>query len=146
MTKDDKELLLKDLCARLPYGVICHYDCVFRCDTIVVQRTNARGKLVGIEPTFDGEFGFMVDYTKINAWYDNIRPYLHPMSSITKEEREEFRMLGGVMSYSPQHNTWAISAFSPEAYDWLNKKMFDFRGLIPKGLALKAPEVMYKNV
>ena len=65
------------------------------------------------------------------------------MSSMTEEERGEFRNFGGVMSYSPQHDTWAISALAPEAYDWLNKNMFDYRGLIEKGLALKAPKDMY---
>jgi hypothetical protein len=75
--------------------------------------------------------------------YYQIKPYLRPMSSMTDEERGEFRKVGGVMSHSPQHDTWAISAFAPEAYDWLNAHHFDYRGLIEKGLALEAPKGMY---
>jgi hypothetical protein len=77
---------------------------------------------------------------------DNIvlKPYLRPMSSMTDEERDEFNKVGGVTSYNPQNDTWAISAFTPEAYDWLNKNAFDYRGLIPMGLALKAREGMYE--
>jgi hypothetical protein len=63
---------------------------------------------------------------------------------MTDDEREEYRKLGGVMSYNSEHDTWAICAFTPEAYDWLNKKMFDYRGLIPMGLAIEAPEGMYE--
>lgn len=66
------------------------------------------------------------------------------MSSITEDEREEYRKLGGIMGYDSEHDTWAMCAFAPEAYDWLNKKMFDYRGLISKGLALEAPKDMYK--
>lgn len=67
------------------------------------------------------------------------------MSSMTEDEREEYRKLGGVMSYDSEHDIWAICTFTPEAYDWLNKKMFDYRGLIPVGLAMEAPEDMYSN-
>lgn len=74
-----------------------------------------------------------IDKDKLeDSWYFNgifeiidCKPYLRPMSSMTEEERDEFRKTGGVMSYSPQHDTWAISAFAPEAYDWLNKNKFD---------------------
>lgn len=37
MKQEDKDLLLKDLCARIPYGVICHYNCAIRCDTMEIN-------------------------------------------------------------------------------------------------------------
>lgn len=141
MAKEEKKLLLNVLKDGLPYG-------------LKLQITDDDGF------TFNGELRVLsknwcrlniadpVKRAKIknptiplNCIY--IKPYLRPMSSMTDEEREEFRKTGGVMSYSPQHDTWAISAFAPEAYDWLNKNKFDYRGLIPMGLALEAAEGMY---
>ena len=69
-----------------------------------------------------------------------VKPYLRPLSSMTPEERDIFRSLGGVMSYSPQHDTWALCAFSPEAYDYLNANYFDYRGLIPRNLAIEVTQ------
>ena len=114
MTQEYKQLLLKDLCGRLPYRVFMG---------------NKEWNRKPYQLTCDE-----VQYMIMSDDYEDV-PYLRPMSSMTEEEREEFRLLGGVISYNPNHNTYSISAFSPEAYDWLNKKMFDYRGLIPKGLA-----------
>lgn len=63
---------------------------------------------------------------------ESIKPYLRPMSSMTEEEYDELCEL-------------ANSKFIGDSkeIDWLNKKMFDYRGLIPMGLALEAPEEMY---
>ena len=125
MTQEEKRLLVKDLCARLPYGVIYHRNDGANIELREVDIKNGT-----------------LNYTD-NIVVRECKPYLHPMSSMTEEEREEFRMIGGVTSYSPQHNTWAICAFSPEAYDWLLANHFDYRSLIEKGLALEAPEGMY---
>ena len=137
MTKEEKSLLIKELCARLPYRIN------------ILTEDNDKGHIIGVDDTENGVFVIHIiedgDSYTCDESIENFKPYLRPMSSMTEEEREEFRMLGGVMSYSLQHNTWAISAFSPEAYDWLNKKMFDYRGLIEKGLALEAEEGMYKT-
>lgn len=137
MTKQEKQLLLIDLCSRLPYGVKIHEtSSTTKMEPFIplgIEGTNIIRKDYRCESTnYIGSIGI-----------EMCLPYLRPMSSMTEEERGEFRILGGVMSYSPQHNTWAISAFAPEAYDWLNKKMFDYRGLISMGLALEAPENMY---
>ena len=122
MTPEEKKLLLIDLCGRLPYGVKVHitdewfydkiepYDRRLDCDVIKNIREN--------------------QYT--------VKPYLRSLGSMTDEERDDFRNAGGVMSHNVQNDTWAISAFTPEAYDWLNKYGFDYRGLIPMGLALEA--------
>jgi hypothetical protein len=134
MTQEERNLLIQDLCARFPYGVIAkkEYTFVFTNGTISKSKEIEKIDLEDIEYLISGD-----------DCIDVLKPYLRPMSSMTDEEREEYRLLGGVMSYNPAHNTYAVAAFSPEAYDWLNKNMFDYRGLIPKGLALKAKEGMY---
>lgn len=123
MTKEEKQLLIIDLCTRLPYGVFVEYD---------------YGDGVKRVTKFHGNYLYLMMLGKLQ-WKD-FKPYLRPMSSMTEDEREEYRKLGGVMSHDSEHDTWAICAFTPEAYDWLNKKQFDYRGLIPKGLALEAPK------
>ena len=135
---EEKQLLLTDICARLTYGVKVQHN----------NKKEVFGVVEQIEAEGDIDLSYYDEETE--KWklcctsIDNIKPYLRSMSSMTEGEREEFRMIGGVMSYSPQHNTWAISAFSPEAYDWLLANHFDYRGLIEKGLALEAPKGMYK--
>lgn len=123
MTQEEKQLLLIDLCARLPYGV----------------------KVLNV---LDDNVYDLKEYLHClpAALATNFKPYLRPMSIMTEEERKEFNEVGGVVSYNPQNDTWVISSFfTPEAYDWLNENAFDYRGLIPMGLALEAPEDMYKT-
>ena len=128
MTQEDKELLLKDLCARLPYGV--------NCDRLGVIR-----KVLSISPnrTFcveldNGEY--------VSNWYsaEDIKPYLRPMSSMTEEEDKEYTNIDN-RSYSCPKDYAHIPA--QDRIDWFNKHHFDYRGLIEKGLALPAPEEMY---
>ena len=116
MTKEDKELLLKDLCARLPYGVkmnVHHY-----------YEDNDDGIItLDVFWLYDIQIG--------SKW--EIKPYLRPMSSMTEEEWKEY------LNLAPFTNGWFA------VMDWLNARHFDYRGLIEKGLALEAPEGMYKN-
>ena len=129
MTKEEKQLLLKDLCARLPYG---------NTEIKVTELTNdMMGEVfVGkhICSTIDIEDFILGKYI--------IRPYLRPLSSMTEEEIKEFH--GAGMLYNPQNDTWVLSVFTSEAYDWLNEHHFDYRGLIPMGLALEATEEVYE--
>jgi hypothetical protein len=123
MTPEEKKLLLIDLCAREPYHPR-------------IQVFNQ-----GYEGFQDGEFDTNLWLHHIDAFrFDRIEilPYLRTLGSMTDEERDDFRNAGGVMAHNVQNDTWAISAFTPEAYDWLNKYGFDYRGLIPMGLALEA--------
>lgn len=126
MTQEEKSILLKDLCARFPYGVIC---CVtYKKNSELVKEDM---KLSGIFE--DGIFYFL---DKIGSTYsDKYIPYLRPMSSMTKEEEEEYQAF---FNYD--------GVEYPEAYiDWLNEHHFDYNDLISKSLALKAPENMYNN-
>ena len=106
MTQEDNELLLKDLCVRLPYGV---------------KTSNGHGILKLSART---DVIYIVDNGHI--------PYLRPMSSMNEKEKDEYDRL--VMCNA----SWVVD-------DWLNVRHFDYRGLIEKGLALEAPEGMYKN-
>lgn len=109
MTQEEKYLLLRDLCPRLPYGV-------------KVQCESDGGMLVSVyDMTLSTELldGF-VDGT------ENIRPYLRPMSTMTEEEREEYDIVG-LLTNKP----------NIEEFDWLNAHHFDYRGLIDKGLAIE---------
>ncbi len=125
MTKEEKTLLLQDLCGRLAYKIKgLHREQVHTVTNIEPNSINPIIKVDGYD-----------------AWFpiEMFKPYLRSMSSMTEDERAEYRKLDGVMSYDSEHDTWAMCAFAPEAYDWLNKKMFDYRGLILKGLALETP-------
>lgn len=82
-------------------------------------------------------------------WYVNdiyhdielyIKPYLRPLSSMTDEEHEEYR------KHVKEVNGFTYDINCSDLVDWFNRKMFDYRGLIPKGLAIEAPEGMYESV
>jgi len=132
MTQEEKELLLKDLNARLPYGVYVEHT-----------TTEIRGKLKSM--FFEHIYNNTDSIQDINAWTmffgdeyvdaTYFRPFLRPMSSMTKKEKKEIDA-----SFSPTGQ----ELFSLPYVDWLNAHHFDYRGLIEKGLALEAPEDMYK--
>lgn len=134
MTQEYKEFLLKDLCARLPYGVICHYNCVIPCDRRLIKKANAIDVLKGIIPMSDGHIGFMVGIDEVNAIEGDIKPYLRPMSSMTEEEKKEFN--------KAVYDSMNIDNISSSVYvaDWLYSKHLDVHGLIPKGLAIEVTE------
>jgi hypothetical protein len=74
---------------------------------------------------------------------DIVKPFLRPMSSMTEEEINEFILISDTALWLGNKRSTCI--LSLEQMDWLNKNMFDYRGLIEKGLALEAPEGMYKT-
>ena len=129
MTQEDKELLLKDLSARLPYEVILHVE-------------DDSGNIIDEELD-----SINLQFNEINVEYhlftDVIQPYLRPMSSMTAEEENFYyscldEMDGYKQTFPVIYQDKALSLL-----DWLNAHHFDYRGLIEKGLALKAPEGMY---
>ena len=115
MTKEDKQLLLKDLCGRLPHGVIVQYK---GHNTIIKNKL-----LTGSDLDCNMEY---------------YKPFLRPMSSMVVEEFKEFKDTWEYLKHRPD-----VCVLSVASYDWLNKKMLDYRGLIEKGLAIEAPEGMY---
>lgn len=130
MTQEDKELLLKDLCARLPYGVkveVKNYRCNGEVRNVEIETLNVEHLTCPIE---------------------RYRPYLRPMSSVTEEERKEYQSLCEIHFECDADANFMVYYFDTiESFDWLNKKMFDYRGLIPKDLALST-EVFnpYKSI
>ena len=130
MTQEEKQLLLKDLCARLPYGVngliTAH----------ITMSENSTFNRV-IDGKLYDRFANLQD-----SWYDNIpsiKPYLRPMSSMTEEEEEEWNSYISV----PPGKSLRRTPYCIKYMDWLLEHHFDFIHLIEKGLALKAPEGMY---
>ena len=124
MTHEDKELLLKDLCARLPYNVkvkVLNED--------ILSQDNEEGFIVGKENVNDDCFVIQCSSDSYVLVYNDFKPYLRPMSSMTEEEKKECLKITFV-----------------EATDWLNSHHLDYRGLIEKGLALEAPAGMYENI
>ena len=113
MTQEDKELLLKDLCARLPYGVKVKFG-----DNPNIFDLEYRIKFA----VMYGDSDKLEDILDIT----NIKPYLFPLSSMTWKQEYQYRE---VIASSLNHY---------EVYDWLNKNHFDYRGLIERGLALDA--------
>lgn len=131
MTQEYKQLLLVDLSGRLTYGVICQVD-----DGAAGLND---GKLVEID--ISKELArFDVDYWW-NAYIDDIKPYLRPMSSMTEEEEMEYDATFATIKLADGHYD---STMTYKTFDFLNANHFDYRGLIPKGLALEAPKGMYK--
>lgn len=129
MTQEDKELLLKDICSRLPYKVIVDYDynahelrkgnyvkhtkhgskCILTCDLLDVfmsPRQNEKGEY--------------------------IKPYLFPLSSMTEEQSKVYHeLINGMFGTSALINFEVLT-------DFFNANHLDYRGLIKKGLAIDA--------
>ena len=122
MNQEDKELLLKDLCARLPYKVKVNE--ATHGDFTLIGLTNER-----VFTTCEIE-GCHNDFP-----IENIKPYLFPMSSMTEEEQ---RMLDSMCNDVEMMSRLTGLKMFDKAFDWLDKNGFDYRGLIPKGLAIDA--------
>jgi hypothetical protein len=124
MAQEDKELLLKDLSARLPYEVKVQYNNeIYNVDYISVLYEEVKLDIPD-------------NYT---VGISEIKPYLRPMSSMTEEEKLLFYQ--NTLRFNEETG---YSEYTYKSIDWLNAHHFDYRGLIGKGLALEAPEGMYK--
>jgi len=131
MTQEEKELLLKDLCARLSYGVVVQEPDYYEAPLTIATMSE-------------------VFYNGLE-----VKPYLRPMSSMTEEEKKELKAdtcPEGTGYFDEKYLICPMSHYGEQiSYDfmsvileWLNSHHFDYRGLIGKGLALEAPEGMYK--
>ena len=130
MTQDEKKLLLRDLCARLPYGV-----------KGMVSRRDHNNRKCEFVKTIDGK---LYDRFAVlqESWYDNvtIKPYLFPLSSMTEEQKNDCPIgetnlniiKDNLGCYGIIEIPWRLSFLF---IDWCNKNHFDYRGLIPLGLA-----------
>lgn len=142
MTQENKELLLKDLCARVTCGVkvLCISDSNHKWYNL---------KMVDIEDN-DVYLEAYEPYTNRYAEIENVKPYLFPLLSMTEQQKEELLYnyihndiyFDDFVDYFLAGELWhdiCVSLFDlPQLIDWLNKNHFDWRGLIPKGLAIDA--------
>jgi len=138
MTQEDKQLLLKDLAARVPYGIMVEQTLFPPSLADKEQRLKSVQANNVVQLYW---YKYINEFVPIHC----IKPYLRPMSSMTEEEKKEFNsLINGVEercinAYGKGGYTLAFI----EVNDWLNAHHFDYRGLIDKGLALEAPEEMY---
>lgn len=122
MTQEDKDLLLKDICARIPYGV----KGIIEGGDVVTTPLKWYA-----EHSLELSIKYMVIK---HGW----RPYLFPLSSMTKEQRYELHDLIhnlNVLAINGEIGDWIVSS---SEIDFYNKYHLDYRGLIPKGLAIDA--------
>ena len=129
MTQDEKKLLLRDLCARLPYGV-----------KGMVSRRDHNNRECEFVKTIDGK---LYDRFAVlqESWYDNvtIKPYLFPLSSMTEEQKNDCPInetnlniiKDNLGCYGIIEIPWRLSFLF---IDWCNKNHFDYRGLISIGI------------
>lgn len=121
MTQEEKELLLKDLCARLPYRVKVHTS--FKPICTIFSKPTIYSTVV-----IDGAGEEVCNIS-------DIKPYLFPLSSMTEEQKREFD-ISMDMGYAAAYNAEINCA--NRMIDFFNKYHFDYRGLIPTGLAIDA--------
>lgn len=147
MTQDEKDLLIKDLCARLPYGVkvnapfttnkeesakgykinSIHFG-VVEWTPILFGEKKRRNSII-IEAFSEKYNQYCSIDIELNNGIEEVKPYLFPMSGMTEEQNHEYlKTCKGGNNYYPTSNT----------FDWCCKNHFDYRGLIPKGLAKDA--------
>ena len=115
MTQEEKELLLKDLCARLPYSVSVNY----KGDIYDVLGVS-HGRLIFCKP-------FMSHTLEYCPLVEEVKPHLFPLSSMTEKQEKEWRY-----TLSSDGN------ITYDTVDWCNENHLDYRGLIPMGLAIDA--------
>ena len=137
MTREDKELLLQDLCGRLPYGIKCSFGVDNAIYVIEGINSNCCGaseiQATHLKSSINGDF-------KINS----CKPYLFPLSSMTEEQKEEYGKCYDIDLANCAKNLCdrlngkdTINGYPMYNHiDWCNKNHFDYRGLIPKGLAI----------
>ena len=155
MKQEDKELILKDLCARIPYGV--KLQNVNNIESIVKLRSidldNDCCEILFY--TYQGKALTICDKSKLFRFGKILRykPYLFPLSSMTEEQFTELRNETELNQYPDdlelvewENNYKTLEFYLEEVpsdvvievFDWLNKNHFDYRGLIEKGLAIDA--------
>ena len=150
MTKEDKEILIRDLCGRLPYGVKAYIKNWSKLDRKYYEGVYT---VESIDPSLNNIFADSErsSVEVIVGYYDyEIKPYLFPMSSMTEEQCYDFycRFVENEIDYNDFKNYYfdgclwnkVLTTINDcgDIIDWFNKNHFDYRGLIEKGLAIDA--------
>ena len=148
MTQEEKDLLLKDLCGRLPYGVKAKIT-----EEGVLSYDSGIGVIVGKEHV-DNEIFIL--QCKNDSWcltaISEFMPYLRPLSSMTEDEKAQYEKNSknewdnALGSYLSSDDGFMFEQLAKSKdIEWLNVHHFDYRHLIEKGLVLEAPEGMYQE-
>jgi len=131
MTQEDKDLLLKDLCARLPYGVKINIKSDYTREMEDTELTP-----------------YHLDGLGYDAEYRNLRPYLRPLNKIGRFEWLDLAEMG--FAYDANTKLLKQLPFMDFNIDdvqyfieFFNKHHIDYNNFIEKGLAIEAPEGMY---
>lgn len=127
MTQEDKELLLKDLCARLPYRV--KVRCDFGLDGEITEISRTKNNLYYCK---------YLDCKEGYCYIESLKPYLFPLSSMTEEQKEEYCSLQQKVIYN---NKGLVNSDVMEYVNWCYKNHIDINNLIPMGLAIDATEL-----
>ena len=130
MTQEDKILLIRDLCGRLPYGVKAYIKNWSKLDRKYYEGVYT---VESIDPSLNNIYADLErsSVEVIVGHYDyEIKPYLRPMSNMTEEEK---LMYEGLMIRTDNNIQYIL-----DVIDWLNAHHFDYRDLIEKGLAIDA--------
>ena len=138
MTQKDKEIVFKDICARLPYGVYILVHDTFKYSTVPFQNAYLKAydaseliDSISLNLRYSSKDKIFNRIIKEHKDYLEIKPCLFPLSSMTEKQKNEYQYITERWMNDP---SYSIS----DGIDWLNKNHFDYRGLIEKGLAIDA--------
>lgn len=144
MKQEDKEILIRDLCGRLSYGVKAY---IKNWSNLSRKYYEGIYTVESIDPSLNTIIGYsersFVEVIVDNDDYE-IKPYLFPMSSMTEEQKKYITDKWGIneefnFEIDPYWGKYFVElGYTVEFIDWLNKNHFDYRGLIKKSLALDA--------
>lgn len=146
MTQEEKGLLLKDLCGRLPYGVVCigiTYD---------LDDDGEKYIDVKVKSTLTEIHNYNLETASVrlglisSCRLETVKPFLRPIDSITKEEKEELKQLD--YEYLEEWTNaptpidkWKLDAkVTYKRSVFYNSHYLDWNGLIDKGLAIAVTE------
>lgn len=163
MTKEEKQLLIKDLCARVPYVTFVYVDWHETEELEICEGCEDDEEEPNIHTLISCNYYGECDLDdNLSKTIYDIKPYLRPMSSMTEEEKDElcklcdFEKSYDDEDYFTHYCVEIISEYCvngkkiPESFinyrviDFFHEHQLDWRGLIPMGLALEAKEGMYK--
>lgn len=150
MKQEDKDLLLRDISSRLLYGVKVSYIVDDYEHDVVSIHTQLKNAVRINGKRSDSKYDKGPEIVELWVDVEDIKPYLFPLSSMTEEQYESLKESGILSNCSHSYeyvnpHIHGVSfifkefkTYSLELIEWLNKNHFDYRGLIPKGLAANA--------
>lgn len=135
MTQEEKDILIKDLSARLPYGVKIQYEGWN-------EETEEYTNVIDVLYSLNVDDWITVSKLDEELYVEGIKPYLFPLSSMTEEQKNDcpfgetiLNIIKSNIGYGIIEIPWKLSYLF---INWCNKNHFDYRGLISMGLAIDA--------